>query len=288
MICISCKAASALSTQDAHIIYVRKWIVPRWGGLPLEQVKTVEVERWLRATGVTDGTKAKIKCVMSALFSHAVRWEFCGHNPITSGIPVGTGGKRGPSTGMRISAKRQKSPLVLSPEQVQLGLAELEFRDQLLVFLKCEVVRDVELHILSRRGLGYTPGRTRGAPLAGVRLRQHQHQHPTLVLLVSRWRPQKHKTEASAQLLPMHPGLKHSLQEWRSQSLYNKPEDFVFPHAHSFRVASLCGIGRRRRESLQGREELRLRIGDYRLFFVCADPDTIEIRRVRHRSEAYR
>jgi mRNA interferase RelE/StbE len=41
-------------------------------------------------------------------------------------------------------------------------------------------------------------------------------------------------------------------------------------------------------KALQGREELRLRIGDYRLFFVCGDPDTIEIRRVRHRSEAYR
>jgi hypothetical protein len=35
------------------------------------------------------------------------------------------------------------------------------------------------------------------------------------------------KTEASAKLLPMHPSLKYSLQEWRSQSLYNKPEDFV-------------------------------------------------------------
>jgi mRNA-degrading endonuclease RelE of RelBE toxin-antitoxin system len=32
-----------------------------------------------------------------------------------------------------------------------------------------------------------------------------------------------------------------------------------------------------------GIEELRLRIGDYRLFFVHADDDTIEIRRVRHR-----
>jgi integrase len=126
----------ALSTQDAYIMYAKNWIVPRWGNLPLEQVKTVEVERWLRATGVADGTKAKIKCVMSALFSHAVRWEFCGHNPISSGIPVGTGGKRGPSTGVRISAKRQRSPLVLSPEQVKFGLAELEFRDQLLVFLE--------------------------------------------------------------------------------------------------------------------------------------------------------
>ena len=41
-------------------------------------------------------------------------------------------------------------------------------------------------------------------------------------------------------------------------------------------------------KTLQGREELRLRIGDYRLFFVCPDADTIEIRRVRHRAEAYR
>jgi mRNA interferase RelE/StbE len=41
-------------------------------------------------------------------------------------------------------------------------------------------------------------------------------------------------------------------------------------------------------KALQGREELRLRIGDYRLFFVCTDLDTIEIRRVLHRREAYR
>lgn len=40
--------------------------------------------------------------------------------------------------------------------------------------------------------------------------------------------------------------------------------------------------------ALQGRDELRLRIGDYRLFFVCPDADTIEVRRVRHRGEAYR
>ncbi len=41
-------------------------------------------------------------------------------------------------------------------------------------------------------------------------------------------------------------------------------------------------------KALHGREELRLRIGDYRVFFVCTDSDTIEIRRVRHRGEAYR
>ncbi len=36
------------------------------------------------------------------------------------------------------------------------------------------------------------------------------------------------------------------------------------------------------------REELRLRIGDYRLFFVYIAADSIEIRRVLHRKDAYR
>lgn len=39
---------------------------------------------------------------------------------------------------------------------------------------------------------------------------------------------------------------------------------------------------------LQGREELRLRIGDYRIFFASPTVDLIEIRRVLHRKDAYR
>jgi len=124
-----------ISTQDVYTIIVKNWILPRWGDLLLDEIKTVEVERWLRAADLAGGTKAKIKNVMSALFSHAVRWEFCGYNPISSGPAVGSGGERGPSVGVRVSAKRQKAPLVLSSEQVKHGLMELQFRDQLLVLL---------------------------------------------------------------------------------------------------------------------------------------------------------
>ena len=42
-------------------------------------------------------------------------------------------------------------------------------------------------------------------------------------------------------------------------------------------------------KSLQGgAEEFRLRAGDYRLFFVLTGDEVIEVRRVRHRREAYR
>jgi integrase len=205
----------ALSTQDAYIIYAKNWVIPRWGNLPLEEVKTVEVERWLRAAEVADGTRSKIKCVMSALFSHAVRWEFCSQNPISSGIPVASTGTRGPSTGVRISAKRQNSPLVLSSEQVKLGLAKLEYRDQLLVFLDGALgIRQGELGAL----------RWLDCDFANMCFNvQHSYY----------WRRggnlKSTKTEASAKPLPMHPGLKDALLEWRSQSLYNEPGDFVFP-----------------------------------------------------------
>lgn len=203
-----------MSTQDAYSLYAKNWILPRWGNLLLEEVKTVEVERWLRATDISDGTRAKLKCVMSALFSHAVRWELCGHNPISSGMPVGTGGRRGPSTGVRVSAKRQKAPLFLSPEQVKLGLAKLDFRDQLLVFMD--------------GALG-----TRRGELGALRWSDCNFDSMSFSVQHSYyWRRGGHlkatKTEASAKVLPMHSALKDALLEWRSQSDYKENGDFVF------------------------------------------------------------
>jgi mRNA interferase RelE/StbE len=57
----------------------------------------------------------------------------------------------------------------------------------------------------------------------------------------------------------------------------------IFSALHRFAQSGVGDV-----KALQGSEELRLRIGDYRLFFVCPDADTIEIRRVRHRGDAYR
>jgi mRNA interferase RelE/StbE len=57
----------------------------------------------------------------------------------------------------------------------------------------------------------------------------------------------------------------------------------IFLALHRFAKSGVGDV-----KALQGRDELRLRVGDYRLFFVCPDPDTIEIRRVRHRGEVYR
>ena len=94
-------------------------------------------------------------------------------------------------------------------------MAELEFRDQLLVFLE--------------GALGIRQGE-----LGALRWLECDFDNMSISVQHSYyWRRggnlKSTRTEASAKLLPMHPSLKHSLQEWRSQSLYNKPEDFVFP-----------------------------------------------------------
>jgi integrase len=111
--------------------------------------------------------------------------------------------------------ERQKSPLVLSPEEVILGLAQLEFRDQILVFPDGALgIRQGELGALHWLDCDFNN-------------MNFSVQHSYY------WRRGGHlkrtKTEASAKLLPMHPSLKLALLEWRSLSLYNQPGDFVSP-----------------------------------------------------------
>jgi mRNA-degrading endonuclease RelE of RelBE toxin-antitoxin system len=65
----------------------------------------------------------------------------------------------------------------------------------------------------------------------------------------------------------------------------DKPTAMRILHAlHRFAESGTGNI-----KSLQGDlEEFRLRAGDYRLFFVSTGEEVIEVRRVRHRREAYR
>src|SRR6516225_9939305 len=85
------KDRKSYATQVTYEGYLKKWILPRWGACRVTDVKAVEVENWLKTlcfkkTGVplARGSKAKIRNIMSALYSHAIRWEWGGKNPITS------------------------------------------------------------------------------------------------------------------------------------------------------------------------------------------------------------
>ncbi len=57
-------------------------MLPRWGALKLDQIKPVAVEEWLGGIKWAKATRAKIRNLMSALFSHAMRYEWTDKNPI--------------------------------------------------------------------------------------------------------------------------------------------------------------------------------------------------------------
>ena len=159
------------------------------------------------------------KTTVNALCRLFSRMPFAGSSVATIRFhreyPLEPGGREGQARACASVRSVRKSPLVLSPEEVKLGLAELEFRDQILVFLDGALgIRQGELGALRWLDCNFD----------NMNFSVHHSYY---------WHRGGHlkstKTEASAKLLPMHASLKHALLEWRSQSLYNQPTDFVFP-----------------------------------------------------------
>ena len=105
------------STHKTNLGYIKNWIEPKWHyGLACE-MKTMEIEVWLHSITRPDGTKLKIKGIMSTIFSHGVRWELVEHNPICG--QGATPGHRGASTGARQSGKLSIQRVVLTPQVVE-------------------------------------------------------------------------------------------------------------------------------------------------------------------------
>src|SRR5277367_5909110 len=78
------------ATRIVYREFLARWVRPRWGSLNIRDVRTTDVEKWLRQLLRQDGscmapsTKAKVRNLMSVLFNHAIRHEWLeqGKNPI--------------------------------------------------------------------------------------------------------------------------------------------------------------------------------------------------------------
>jgi integrase len=116
----------AYSTRSRCSSVLNKWVLPYWQASKINEVRTVEVESWLRGLPLARGTKAKIRKTLGLLFNHAIRWEFATRNPISG--PV-----RG--SGVRQSEKRERIPEVLSAEEFRTLKAALPLRERVLVCL---------------------------------------------------------------------------------------------------------------------------------------------------------
>jgi integrase len=186
----------AFSTSQVYRVYLKTWILKKWGKLRPSEVKAVAVESWLRNLALANGSKAKIRNIMSALFSHALRYGWLESNPITH---------------VRQSAKRERIPDVLDVEELKELLSELSQPHKTMVFLAATT----GLRVSELLGLRWQDIKFGTGEIALTRAIVQQ--------VVGTM-----KTEASQKPLPMDGELAKALRGWNAESPYGNPEDWVF------------------------------------------------------------
>jgi integrase len=189
------------STKNIYKVYLKRWIIPRWSERLLGDIRTIEVESWLRSLPIARSTCAKIRNVMSVLFNHACRYEFFDGNPIRL---------------VRQSAKRRSPPAILTAAEIRTLLEGLKIRERTLVFIAASTgIRQSELFALKWSDINLSAGTMNVA-----RSIVHGFVGPC-------------KTESSQKPVPIHPLVCEALVKWKEQSAYRQPEDWVFASRHT-------------------------------------------------------
>ena len=188
------------ATQDTYEGYLRKWILPRWKSYRLPDVKAVQVEQWLKSLPLAPGSKAKLRNIMSALYSHAIRWEWATRNPITH---------------VRQSAKRRTTPIILNIVQIKDFLLNLKEPARTAVFL------DVSS--------GLRVGELLGLKWEDV---DFESLEVNVTRSVVKQKITRCKTEASRKPIPLDADLAEVLLNWKLQSPYPESGDWVFASPH--------------------------------------------------------
>jgi integrase len=192
------KTARTVAVYEQQL---RQYILHRWGGFYIGQVKTVAVEAWLRTLFGAPATKAKTRGVMSSLFQHARRHEWAATNPISL---------------VRQSAIRVKEPEVLTPDEVCGLLGELLEPSKTIVYLAATT--------------GMRRGELFGLKWSDVDLERGQLK---VVRSIVDQTVGETKTRGSMRPLPLPDDVVAALRSWRSATNYQKDEDWIFASPQS-------------------------------------------------------
>jgi len=184
------------STQQSHSSTLKRWILPRWGDRPLEEVKPVAVEEWLRSLSLAPKTKVNLRSLFHLIYEHARRWELTDRNPID--LVRQRGGRRCISR-------------VLTPGEIRLLLAQL--------------IEPYHTMVLVAACLGL-----RASEIMGLQSQDFNWEDLTVFIRrgVVNGRSGDTKTEASQKSLPIDLRLARSLQGLLKRKLHIDLQDWVF------------------------------------------------------------
>jgi integrase len=173
-----------------------RWIRPHWQKHELAEIRTIQVESWLRGLPLATSSCAKIRNLMSVLFNHACRYELFDRNPIYL---------------VRQSAKRRKPPTVLVPSEIKALVDHLDMRERTLVLLAASTgLRQSEMFGLQWSDIDFA----------------QRNMYVTRSIVYGVVGPCK--TESSQRPVPMHPILAEALLHWKRGARYTQPNDWVF------------------------------------------------------------
>ncbi len=201
------------SARKANKSYIKNWIEPNWYGHLAAGMKTMQIQEWLDKIQRPDGTKLKIKNVLSAIFSHGVRWELVERNPVCG--QGGSPGHRGASTGVRQSSRVSIRRVALAPGVVRQTLEQLPLREATMALVDAvTALRASELIALKWKNVGWGTGilQSEFALVEGELKETKSRNNP----------------------LPLAESVLQVLRLWRENTAYRSDEDWIFasPHYH--------------------------------------------------------
>jgi integrase len=201
------------SARKANKSYIKNWIEANWHGHLAGSMKTMQIQEWLDNIQRPDGTKLKIKNVLSAIFSHGVRWELVERNPVCG--QGGSPGHRGASTGVRQSNRVSIRRVALAPDVVRQTLEQLPLREATMALVDAvTALRASELIALKWKNVGWHTG-----------ILQSQ-----FALVEGELKETKSRNNP----LPLGEPVLQVLRLWREHTPYRSEEDWIFasPHFH--------------------------------------------------------
>ena len=199
------RAPKAHSTVEGNRRYLQRWVVPRWDKTPISDMEPILIEDWLSELGrgnhgLANGTRLKIRNIMSVVFRHGIRHGFLPRDAQANPVKY-----------VRQSGRSTKEHTILTQAQAMAILTYLEEPVRTMAWLDATTgLRVSELLALRWDDIDFE---------AGV-----IHIKRGIVYNVVG----ATKSGASKSRIPIAPTVLASLERWRRETPYAAPEDWVF------------------------------------------------------------